>query len=314
MTQPDRSRFLGSSDMAALMGVSPWSTPLDVYMQKTSAERAEVSADKEKLFKRGKRLEPVVVEMLEDERGLDIVARNKRYTDPEHAFLSCEVDAETEIDGERVNIECKTAHHFTAWKYGEEDTDEIPVEYAAQAMFSLMVTGRRRCIFGVLFGMDNLVTYQIERDEETIAAMRATAVSFWNDNVLARVPPPPKNFDDCTLLFPRERSTIIQADEQMRLMVQAYRKTNDSVAFYEDAAELLKFQIAEAMLGAAAIDKKDKPGKHVLMDGSRELLTVSLQEQERVDTAKLKDLYPAVVKAVGKTSKFFTVRLSRKKQ
>ena len=298
--------------MAAIMGVSPWSTPLDIYLQKIDTEQAAPSADKEKLFRRGKRLEPVVVEMLEEERGLDIVARNQRYRDPEYDFLSCEVDAETEIDGERVNIECKTAHHFTAWKYGEEDTDELPVEYAAQAMFSLMVTGRRLCIFGVLFGMDNLVTYRIERDEETIAAMRATAVDFWNNNVLARVPPPPKNFEDTTHLFRKDTGTVIQADERVLAMVREFRKAKDSVAYYEDAADLLKFQIAEAMLGAESMEKKDKPGRHVLMDGGRELLTVSLQEQERIDTAKLRDLFPTAAKAASKTSKFFTVRLSKK--
>lgn len=309
----DRSGFLGSSDMAAIMQVSPWSTPLDIYFEKTGGEKTADDPAKAKIFRRGKRLEPVIVSMLEEERGLQIIDRNRRYVDPEHEFLSCEIDAEALIDGEHVNIECKTAHHFTQWKYGEEDTDEIPVEYAAQAMYSLMITGRSRCIFGVLFGMDNLVTYMIERDEETIAAMRKTAVAFWNDHVLARVPPEPVNIDDTLRLFRKDQGSIIPATPEVLSLVREFRKAKDTVSLAEDMAEQFKYQITVAMLGMEFMAKKDKPGRHTLVDGGRELLTVSLQEQERIDTEALRKRYPGEAKECSRTTSFFSVRLSRKK-
>jgi len=38
--EPDRSRFLGGSDAAAVMGLSPWATPVELWMKKTGrAER-----------------------------------------------------------------------------------------------------------------------------------------------------------------------------------------------------------------------------------------------------------------------------------
>lgn len=298
--------------MAAILCVSPWSTPLDIFFEKTGGEKAGDDPAKAKIFRRGKRLEPVVVNMLEEERGFEIIDRNRRYVDPEHDFLSCEVDAEAMVDGEHVNIECKTAHHFTQWKYGEEDTDEIPIEYAAQAMFSLMITGRRRCIFGVLFGMDNLVTYNIERDEETITSMRAKAVSFWNDHVLLRVPPEPVNIDDTLRLFRKDQGSIIPATPELVGLVSDFKKLKEEAANAEDGADELKYQITLAMLGAEFMAKKDKPGRHTLVDGGRELLTVSLQEQERIDTEALRKSYPAQAKECSKVSRFFSVRLSRK--
>lgn len=309
----DRSTFLGSSDMAAILCVSPWSTPLDIYFEKTGGDRAADDPAKAKIFRRGKRLEPVVVNMLEEERGFEIIKRNERYRDTEYPFLSCEVDAEAMVDGEHVNVECKTAHHFTQWKYGDEDTDQIPIEYAAQAMFSLMITGRRRCIFGVLFGMDNLVTYNIERDEETIASMRAKAVAFWHDHVLARVPPAPVNIDDSLRLFRRDAGSIIPATPEVLALVKEYKKIKEDAAVADDMAEQLKYQITVAMLGMEFMQAKAKPGKHVLVDGARELLTVSLQEQERIDTEALRKRYPGEAKECSKKSSFFTVRLSRKK-
>jgi hypothetical protein len=54
----------------------------------------------------------------------------------------------------------------------------VPVEYAAQAMHGLMVTGRQLCMFGVLTGSRDVTIYWIKRDEQTITAMRARLVAL----------------------------------------------------------------------------------------------------------------------------------------
>ncbi|MBK8117555.1 MAG: YqaJ viral recombinase family protein [Candidatus Accumulibacter sp.] len=105
--------------------------------------------EKQRLFDRGHRWEPVVVEMLVDElldRGHDvqIIDRNARYQDPEFPFLACELDLELLIDGEEHNAEIKTVSPFAAKAWGEQDTDEIPLYYAAQVMHGLMVKPRKR--------------------------------------------------------------------------------------------------------------------------------------------------------------------------
>jgi putative phage-type endonuclease len=326
--QVDRRTFLGSSDMAAVLGLSPWKTPLEVYFEKIGEEPPPPDPEKEKLFRRGKRLEPVVVSMLIEERGLNIIARNKRYTDPEYPFMACEVDAEALDTGEHVNVECKTAHLFTSWKYGEEGTDEIPVEYGAQAMYALMITGRSRCIFGVLFGADNLVTYEVKRDEETIAAMRARAVRFWHDHVLARVPPPVVNLPDVLTMFKRlDKPIVIEATDEMFRQVAELDERKAAIRVASERVDELKFEIGKAMLGEAAIERARKPrggleapkptafalpGKHMLVWSGEPVLTIAHQQQTRVDTDAVRTKHPEVAAECSKELDFFVFRAPTK--
>lgn len=316
----NRSQFLGSSDMAAVLGVSPWKTRLDLYLEKIGQGKPD-DPDKAKIFKRGKRMEPIVIDMLEEERGFQVIARNRRYTDSEFPFLACEVDAEALVDEEHVNLEIKTSHPFAAAKFGEEGTDEIPVEYAAQAMHSLMITGRRRCIFGVLVGSDNLSTYEVLRDDETIAGMRAQAVDFWTNHVLAGVPPAPVNLPDVYELFRRVPGRSIQANAEVLEWVAALKTAKATVKGGEEVIEDLQYKIALAMLGAEAVrlDGKARPtdstpaGNHILKSGDKDLLTIRLQSATRIDSEAVRLKHPNVAEECSKTSTFFTFNLSRKK-
>ena len=49
----DRKKGLGGSDIAAIMGISPWKTPMDVYLEKTT----EVQDIDNEALKRGRRAE-----------------------------------------------------------------------------------------------------------------------------------------------------------------------------------------------------------------------------------------------------------------
>ena len=321
ITTPDRSKFLGSSDMAAILGLSPWATPLDLFLLKRGeAPPADADPDKARLFRRGKRMEPVIVNMLEEERGLQIVARNQRYIDPEFDFLACEIDAEAIDEGERVNVECKSAHHFTKWKYGAEGTDETPIEYSCQAMFSLMITGRQRCIFGVLFGTDNLVVYELKRDEATIAEMRRRAVSFWRDHVLKGVPPPVLNFADVQKMFHRSPAIQVEASAEAIQWLAEFEAAKQAARAAAEAIEEYKFLIGRFMLGADAIarpigprgGKKPveptdlaKPIAHELTIDTEPALVINLQKQTRVDTDKVKKDYPEVAAECSYDLKFF---------
>jgi len=179
----DRTQFIGGSDTAAILGVSPWKSAYQLYQEKIGAYVEDVTPQKRRIFARGKRWEPVVVEMLVDElqecgHDVQIIGRNQRYQDREFPFMSVEIDLELLVDGEEFNNELKTVHPFAAKGWGEPGTDEFPIYYASQAMHGLMVTGRQRCIVAALIGADDLRIHQIERDDEPIAAMRARQIEF----------------------------------------------------------------------------------------------------------------------------------------
>lgn len=181
---PDRTKFIGGSDIGAILGISPWKTAVDLWLDKIQPPKENGGNAAAK--RRGSRLEPYIADMIESEHGMPIARRNERYIDPEVSFFACEIDAENTA-GE--NVEIKTVHPFKAKEWGAEDTDALPIHYVAQTQWGLGITGRDKCHVFALIG-DDLRRYLVERDDETITAMRERAAAFWTTYVLAKLRPP----------------------------------------------------------------------------------------------------------------------------
>lgn len=253
---PDRSTYLGGADVAAVLGLSPWMSPFMLYQKKIGAFVEEITPAKQKIFERGHRWEPIVVEMLVDElreRGHDveIIARNQRYQDPEFPFLAAEIDLELRVDGEEVNGEAKTVNPFAVKAWGDEDSDEIPIYYAAQVMHGLMIKPRRRTVIAALTGFDDKPrVHWIERDEETIAGIRTREVEFWQ-RVQTRNAPDPTAVEDVKWLYQRDGGTVFEADDDMVLLCQQLKDAKAAVKGMENQIELLATRI-KARMGTAA--------------------------------------------------------------
>lgn len=253
----DRSEFIGGSDVAAILGVSPWTTPFQLYQKKIGALVEEITPAKQRIFDRGHRWEPIVLEMLVDElreRGheVEVLATNQRYTDPALPFLACELDAELLIDGEETNAEMKTANYFAAGAWGAYDSDDIPIYYAAQGMHGLMIKPRRRAVFAAVTGFDErpMVRF-MDRDEETIAGIRAKEVEFW-ERIQTGNPPPPVDPEDVKWLYKRDGGTSIDADADVLEMVQHLKDMKASAKAQEGQIELLAARI-KTFMGSNAI-------------------------------------------------------------
>jgi putative phage-type endonuclease len=255
-TRPDRQKFIGGSDVAAILGLSPWKTPLQLWQDKTQPAMPEnVDPAKAKIFARGHRMEPYVVDLLSAESGLKIARRNARYVDPEFSFLAAEIDAEAET-GE--NIEIKTVSPFKAADWGELGTDSIPVYYTAQAQHGMMIKGASVCVFGVLIGGDDFRIYRVERDELVIAAIRAAEVKFWREHVETLQPPPPMDAEDVARLFPRDIGTAVEADTNALIAVNELRELNVEAGEIERRIDGCKESIKRAMGDAARLTLNGK--------------------------------------------------------
>lgn len=258
----DRSQFIGGSDVAAILGISPWKSPYQLYLEKIGASVEDATQEKQRIFARGKRWEPVVVEMLIDElehRGHEagIINRNARYADHDHGFLRAEIDLEILLDGEHVNGEMKTVHPFAAHEWGEPGSDEIPLHYAAQCMHGLMVTGRRLCIVAALIGADDLRIHQIERDDETIAAMRSRELEFWR-RVQERDPPDPSTAADIRWLYGKDAGEVMDADDELLALCRDLASAKSIEKQAAKSIESLETRLKLAMGNAAILQHEGR--------------------------------------------------------
>ncbi|USQ51192.1 YqaJ viral recombinase family protein [Serratia marcescens] len=90
----DRTKYLGGSDVAAILGISPWRTPLEVYLDKVQPRIKTIDPNKQKVFTRGQRMEPYVIDLLAEETGFEIVSRGNRYIHRDYNFIAAEIDFE----------------------------------------------------------------------------------------------------------------------------------------------------------------------------------------------------------------------------
>lgn len=237
----DRTKYLGGSDVAGILGISPWRTPLEVYLDKVQPRMKPVDPSRQKVFTRGQRMEPYVIDLLSEETGLEIIHRGNRYIHRDYGFIAAEIDAEA-ATGE--NIEIKTVSPFKAKEWGEVQTDAIPVHYTAQAMHGLMVTGKQVCVFGVLIGGDDFRVYQVERDEEIIQAILEKEIAFW-DRIRHLNPPEASTVSDIALMFEKDAGTSIEADgkalalfNDLRDMKARFKSLEEEIAVSEEKLKL----------------------------------------------------------------------------
>ena len=252
----DRRTYIGGSDTAAILGVSPWKSKFALYQEKIGEWQQEIKPEKERIFARGKRWEPIVIEMLIDEledRGHDVqvAGRNNRIKDSEHDFLAAEIDLELIVDGELINGEMKTVHPFASKDWGEQGTDEIPLYYTAQVLHGQMVTRRKKTVVAALIGADDLRVHFVDRDEEMIRIIRAREIEFWN-NVQNRIAPDPVTDDDICRLYRHDCGEILEADQELLDLVAQASNTKSDLKAAETRLEVLQTQI-KARMGEAAL-------------------------------------------------------------
>lgn len=251
---PDRTKFIGGSDIAAVLGISPWKTAVDLWLDKTAPPRPDVSTRPKS---RGTRLEPYIRDMIASEHGLQLVAANQRYVDPQVPYFAAEIDAETPSE----NVEIKTVHPFKARDWGELDTDELPIHYVAQAQWGLGITGRKVCRVFALIG-DDLRPYVVERDDETIEALRDKAAEFWTRYVVPKLRPPFDFANSATIgtlrrLYPGTDGSAIEASAMHEHWRAVLQTATEAQKRYEGASDGARAHLMAEMGNAALLKFSD---------------------------------------------------------
>lgn len=273
----DRSAFLGGSDIAAVMGLSPWLTPFELWQLKTRKAAKETTPEQARRYSRGHALEPFIrkmtIEKLQD-MGLqvEVVGINKRYQHPGKAYLACEIDFELVITGAvmigdtevnflntHVNCDAKSVTGFARKKWGDVGTDEVPIEYAAQFMFGLGITTRPWCLVAALRSFDDVDIYWVQYDAETVMPMFDKAIEFWEEHVLKDVPPDPVNFADLRAMFEKAKPEMAEADEALAATVAELKRVKAIKKDAEEREEELAFEVALACGEKAGLVYAGKP-------------------------------------------------------
>ncbi len=175
---------LGGSDIAAVMGLSPWASPYSVWLEKTTRAIEEPTEAQQLRFDLGHDAEVMLATQFHRHTGFTVEHAQTRVEKPDVAWAFAHVDGFAVDAGGLITEgvwEAKTAHEF-GW-------DEVPAHYLCQVQWAMWLSDLDRAFVTVGFAGWTCRTFEVARDEDDIALIVDTAERFWFDNVLAGVAP-----------------------------------------------------------------------------------------------------------------------------
>jgi putative phage-type endonuclease len=310
----NRKGFLGGSDIAAILGISPWKTAYELWQEKTTDWQEESSEERDKVLRRGKKLEPMVIEMLQEEHDVWVIDRNQIHVDKEFPFLRAEIDFEYVMDGGGTvaNGDIKTVHPRAAGDWGIEGSDEFPAYYGAQFQFGLMVTGRTHTKVGALIGADDLRVYEVDRDDQIIAYIRKAAVDFWFNHVIASVPPGIKSSEDASKVLSRFEGFAWAGNEEVWKQLGILKGVKEAQKRLEATREGLEIAVKTSLANAASENgvEGDSQKFAILGPDGKPAVTWNSQQTNRIAVKLLRAEHPDIAELFTETT---TTRVLRTK-
>lgn len=202
-----RKNGIGASESATLFNLNEYSTPYQLWLDKTSSDSQEIEND---CMWWGSELEPIVRKRYEIETKIEVVIDTETKYSDECKRMICHLDGL--IPTQKKLVEIKTAKYNPA-KWGRPGTSEIPPQYTIQCQHQLAcMTGYESVDLCVFFWQSKSITiYNVKRDEVIISKIKKSINRFWDDHVAPKIPPDLYTIEDVKLCFPIDNQNFIEA-------------------------------------------------------------------------------------------------------
>ncbi len=214
-----RKGGVGSSDAAAAVGLHPYKSQLQLWLEKTGRDGnlpvVDPNDDQSPMYW-GTLLEPIVAAHYTRRTGNRVRRVNAVLQHPEHPWMLANLDREVLGAPDVQILECKTAgiHGSRLW------TDGVPEYVQLQVMHQLAVTGKAAADVAVLLGGQELQVFRIARDDELIGQLITLEQRFWG-HVERDEAPPADGSDSADLalrcLYPRDCGTTLDLSTDLEM-------------------------------------------------------------------------------------------------
>lgn len=255
-----RKNGIGSSDAAAAVGLNPYKSQLELWMEKTGRDGGLPKADphdEESPMYWGNILEPIVAAHYARRTGNRVRKINAvlQHPDPDKAWMLANIDREIIGTPDVHILECKTAgiNGARLWKEG------VPEYVQLQVHHQLAVTGKAAADVAVLLGGQHLEIYRIGRDDTMIARLVELERQFWR-YVERDIPPPADGSESADLalryLYPQDTGAVVDFTSERTLSAcfADLLAVRQSIAEQQKLEAQFKQQIQQAMGDASRAD------------------------------------------------------------
>lgn len=275
---------IGASDVGAIVGVSHFATPLQVWHRLATGERVPESV----AMKMGHMLEPVVAQLWAEESGDAMIEGSDRdfvVTNDDYRFASVSPDRYFgDADGREYIVECKT----TSLRVDEEN---LPRSWYCQLQYQMAIT---RMPYGAIAWLSNgrefgAATY--ERNDEFCDWLLKKVEAFWRS--LQSGVAPEATPDDADFVFKKlgVPGTTTTASPETIAAITRYRELRDAVRDAEAEMDALTKSVKLAMGSSECL----------VAEGDTLATWKTRRGNRTIDAKKLRDNYPDAFETCSQT-------------
>jgi len=257
----ERRTGVGGSDAATVLGINPYTTSYELYLDKLGKAPPEDESFLKESRYWGSVLEQPVCDRYAEETGYKVQKANQLIRSKEHPFMIANIDRKVVGEDMRIGFEAKTAARPDGW--GESGSDEIPPYIMCQVQHYLAVTGYDVWDLAVLIGNRDYRSYRINPIQSIIDDLIEAEEEFW-DRVQAKVAPEPQWQSAATTrliknLYPGTNGQVVELPNVSQKYQDVLKDAQEQAKLFNGIIDGCKNRIA-MLMGEAAIG--------ILPDGS----------------------------------------------
>lgn len=269
-----RRPLLGASEVASVLGLSPWCPAIETWARKTSKVE-EAPDEMSEPMELGLELEPWLLQALRDRSGCPVERSGVLLRSKAYPWLGATQDgAVTALGGTPLGrsvpalvgkvgtVEVKSAGGGFADQWttdrGYRDVALIPAWYLPQVDAQLAVTGAPFAVFGALLGGRGFRFRWtvVERNEVRIGELVERTRVWWETHVVRDVPPEPDGSEAAAELiarmYPDRGGMVALGEEAIRdvaIIGECKKQIDELEATRSKAKQRLTFAIGSASKG-----------------------------------------------------------------
>lgn len=242
---------IGASDVGALMGYNPWSSPAN----QTAVILGLIKVEETLRMRFGKTVQPLIAEMVMEKTGLYALEDEKTLYHPKYAWMQATPDfiVGDYKDGLIRNgmpLELKFVGEYVSDKWGEDgDPDGVPPYVALQCVQQANLLQKDKVMVAALIGGHDLRIYPLEIRERDVHALEVATVSFYEKWIKPGVIPPVdyRDLETMKRLYPDSTPNPVTADKTLLDLIDTYVIAKNSVELLKQESDTAKAKIQAVM-------------------------------------------------------------------
>ena len=284
-----RRAGIGGSDIGAIIGLNPYSSPLKVYKQKVEGIREDLSDNV--FVKKGKELEDLIltnyVKPYFKDKGYEVDKPDFMIINSDIPFFRANVDGLAYRFGipyqDNIIVEIKWVSEYAEVNWNKPVYNGVPASYYAQVQLYMAVTGIKKAIICALFDKNWEMNYfEIPRDEMFIMELINKGRDFYQYNMLMKMPPKLSyeiDKEDVTKAI-KETPKDLKPNAEMTRYVEKYLANAEKIK----DAEYIQSQLKDIILDLA--NSGNCP------DDATHRVKTSVVTSHRFNSSKFKEDHP----------------------